>query len=57
MQIKETGGYVTCQKEMENHFACPEQKDVTVVPEGEIYIVKLSESTQTVVIFNVFFPV
>lgn len=26
MQLKETGGYVTCQKEMENHFICPEQK-------------------------------
>lgn len=38
MQLKETGGYVTCQKEMENYFACPEQKDVTVVAESEIFI-------------------
>lgn len=25
-------------REMENHFACPEQKDVTVVPKSEIFI-------------------
>lgn len=36
MQLKETGGYVTCQKEMENHFICPEQKK-HVVPESEIF--------------------
>lgn len=26
MQLKERSGYVTCQKEMESHFICPEQK-------------------------------
>lgn len=35
MQLKETGGCVTCQKEMENHFICPEQKKH--VPESEIF--------------------
>lgn len=39
MQLKETGGYVTCRKEMEYHFACPKQKDVTVVAESEIFII------------------
>lgn len=38
MQLKETGEYVTYQKEIENHLACPEQKDITVVPKSEIFI-------------------
>lgn len=39
MPLEAASGYVPCQKDMENNFSCPEQKDVTLVQGSEIFIV------------------